>query len=142
MVSRWARVGYSVVSFAVGIGFFGVIAALYAGSSSPENRVSTMFWFCFPACIFAVPGWVLALPIVLTQTHIDGWRFWAFLGLGTALGPAAIAAFEVYGWIANGRTGRFDDFGLGFFFLGAIVAGVTSLVYLLLLRRAQSRIAA
>jgi len=141
MVSRWTRIGYSAISFGAGIAFYGLFAVLWSASSMQGSLVGAFLWLCFPALVFALPGWLIALPLILGVARIDGWRFWALLGLGTTIGPAVILAFEACSWLAGGMVGTLNNFGLGLLALGAVVAAVTSLVYLLLLQRGQRSLA-
>ncbi len=138
-VSRWARVGYSAVGFAVGIVSFSVWTTVAAGSTGQLNLIDPMLWLCLAASMFALPGWLLALPMVLLVKRVDGWRFWAIWAMGTAIGPVVLIGFDLREWLAGGRAGRLADFGSSFHWTGAWVAAVAALVYLLLVRRAQRR---
>jgi len=138
-VSRWARVGYSTIGFVVGVLSFSVWTTVAAGSAGQENVVDPMLWLCVVASIFALPGWLLALPMVLLVQRVDGWRFWAIWAIGTAIGPLVLIGFDLYEWLAGGRVGPCTDWGSSFHWTGAWVAAVTALVYLLLVRRAQRR---
>jgi len=45
--------------------------------------------------VFVIPGWLLALPLVLLFNRADGWRFWVLGMYGTLLGPGIIFAWAV-----------------------------------------------
>ena len=58
---------------------------------------------------FALPGWFLALPLVIYFKNANGWRIWAILAIGTAIGPcfllclALIAAGKI-NWQGDGAA--------------------------------------
>lgn len=74
-----------------------------------------------------IPGWLLALPLILIFRRVDGWRFWILGTLVTLLGPV-IAGFGSSGSIRN-----FDfsiaEWGLGVSFL-SITMYLTAFRYL------------
>jgi cation transport ATPase len=84
--------------------------------------------------LFTLPGWVLALPFVIYFKNADGWRTWAILAIGTAIGPCFLLGWPLleYGrinWRGNGAGASMALF-IGFF---------TSLFYVLLLRHFTSK---
>ena len=82
--------------------------------------------------MFAIPGWVLALPFVVLFKDADGWRAWAILTIGPAIGPAFVLT-----WILMSARGHIKWQGDGSaFFLSAIISFLTSGFYVLLLRLA------
>ena len=61
-------------------------------------RFALSMWTMLPLfLLFAVPGWVLALPFVLLFRNADGYRAWLILLIGTAIGPASIVTAEIAG---------------------------------------------
>jgi len=80
--------------------------------------------------LFMLPGWILALPFVIYFKNADGWRAWAILAVGTAIGPCfmlgwPLLAFGRINWQGDGPGGVMALF-IGF---------LTTLFYVLLLRR-------
>jgi hypothetical protein len=139
-VSKLARMGYSAAAFSAGISLYALVGAAIGRPSTPKQFLVSFLWLCLPGVIFAIPGWVIAIPLVLLISRIDGWRFWMLLAVGASIGPIAIASFALWAWVAAGENGRPDTFGPAFFLLGTAVAAITTLTYLLLLHRAQRRV--
>ena len=79
---------------------------------------------------FTLPGWFLALPFVIYFKNADGWRIWAILAIGTAIGPCFLLGLTVI------PTGQINWQGAGSAVLMALFIGfLTTLFYVLLLRR-------
>ena len=80
--------------------------------------------------LFALPGWIIALPFVIYFKNADGWRTWAILGIGTAIGPCFM-----FGWplLASGRINWQGDGPGGA--MALFIGFLTTLFYVLLLRR-------
>jgi hypothetical protein len=79
---------------------------------------------------FTLPGWFLALPCVIYFKNADGWRAWAILGIGTAIGPCFLVSLTLI------PTGRINLQGAGTAVLMALsISFLTTLFYVLLLRR-------
>ena len=85
--------------------------------------------------LFALPGWILALPFVLLFKDASGWRVWAILGIGSAIGPLFMLAVSLLS-----RHGHLDweadGFGVG---AAACIGTVTTVLYVVLLRRFAPR---
>ena len=85
--------------------------------------------------LFALPGWILALPFVLLFKDAKGFRFWWILGIGTAIGPAFILTWTLLAsrgqlnWNANGSA----------VIMSVWIGLFTSLFYALLLRRSTEK---
>jgi hypothetical protein len=50
----------------------------------------------------AIAGWLLSIPFVIAFKDADGWRFWATLVIGTAIGPVFLLGSR-FGY---GRTNK------------------------------------
>jgi len=80
--------------------------------------------------LFAIPGWIIALPFVALFKSADGWRAWAILAIGTAIGPCFMLT-----WTLLGSRGRINWQGDGFGMLASLVIGsLTTSLYVLLLK--------
>jgi hypothetical protein len=135
---------YSIVSVVLG-------ALLASLAASLENNLWNMPPFdvrlVFGSTLFTsaatlllcLPGWLLALPILLKVTDFSRWRFLIFLAVGTALGPTVILAIFVVDFIAAGRTDSLFSIPAGLMEFATIVASLVTLIYLLLIRFDQRR---
>ena len=80
--------------------------------------------------LFALPGWILALPFVIYFKNADGWRTWAILGIGTAIGPCFMLGWPL---LASGRINWQGDGAGGA--MALFIGFLTTLFYVVLLRR-------
>ena len=88
--------------------------------------------------VFSLPGWLLAIPIVLAVRNIGGWRFWMYFALGSCIGPAWFLGMALYFFLKSPSHFGSVPGPLGLYFRPAVVSSLTTLVYLLRLRRAQT----
>lgn len=143
MVPWWKRLIYSLVSVALGAGISGAWVAAQETIAQSHGRISAMglltaiLFFDSWVLLLSLPGWVVAIPVVLLVRNIRGWRFWMYWGLGIAFGPALIYAVSVYSAF---REQNFESSAMGSVSsvaMAGAVSGLTALFYLLLLRRGQ-----
>jgi hypothetical protein len=144
MVAWWKRVLFSLVSIvAAAFVCMGCVVLESVIKSHPANihssevvlTIAVTFGFC-------LVGWVFAVPVVLIVTNIRAWRFWFYWVLGSCVGPAlmlALSALVFFVFPQNSSSTWFSPALLPLIYLAAAVSSLTSLFYLLLLRRAQSR---
>jgi len=88
--------------------------------------------------VFSLPGWLLAIPIVLAVRNIGGWRFWMYFALGSCIGPALFLGMSVYFFLKSPSHLGSVPGPLGLYVRPAVVSSLTTLIYLLLLRWAQT----
>ena len=147
MVVWWKRLIYSFVSAVLGAGASGALGAAQQVVSNAHGHLSAMaVWtailFFDPWVVaLSLPGWFLALPLVLLVRSVRGWRFWMLWIIGIALGPVIVL---VVNWIAllQGLSLAGIPGGLtAAIYLSAAISGLSSLIYLLILRRGQTRAA-
>jgi hypothetical protein len=147
MVAWWKRLIYSLVSAVLGAGTCG---AWVAGDQFVSNAhgnlsalgLSTAVLFFDPWVIFlSLPGWLLAVPVVLLVRNIQGWRFWMYWGLGLLFGPAMILGISLYSTVRAPNFAGFPGNSISLVYLAGAISGLSSLIYLLLLRRGQVRAA-
>ena len=143
MVPWWKRLIYSLVSAVVGAGVSGACGAAQQfianahGHLSPMGLWTAILFFDPWVIMLSLPGWALAVPIVLLVRNIRGWRFWMYWVIGLCLGPALILAVTLYS--GPGLAAFTGNNSMSPFYLAAAISGLTTLIYLLLLRRAQAR---
>ena len=104
-------------------------------SSEVVLTIGVMIGFC-------TVGWVFAVPVVLAVTNIRKWRFWLYWVLGSCVGPLLMLALSAVVFIVfpqNSTKTMISPAVLPLVSLAGAVSSLTSLFYLLLLRRAQSR---
>jgi len=141
IVSRWKRLLYSFLSALI------AWTVVTAAASASLVHYAFLDWFGAFAMwfviggIFCLPGWFLSLPIVLTVNHFERSRFWIFLGIGAAFGPFVLVVEEMYFRLEEAFThasvGTLAPGYSYFIYLSACVSLLTTLIYLLLIRRAQ-----
>lgn len=143
MVAWWKRLIYSFVSAVLGAGTCGAAAASQQvvanahGHLSAEGLWTAIVFFDPWVIALSLPGWLLAVPLVLLVRNVRGWRFWLWWAIGICFGPAII---EIVNWIAamKGLSLAGIPGGLNAaLWLSAAISGLSSLLYLLLVRRGQ-----
>jgi hypothetical protein len=145
MVAWWKRLIYSLVSAIVGAAVCGAVAAAEQVVTNAHGHLSaealwTAIVFFDPWVIaLSLPGWLVALPLVLLIKNVRGWRFWMYWAIGICIGPAIVVVVE---WIAASRGFMLAGIPGGLvtaYFLSAAISGLSSLLYLLLVRRGQTQ---
>ena len=145
MVAWWKRVIYSFVSAVLGSGVSGAFGAAQQVMNNAHGHLSAMaVWtailFFDPWVIaLSLPGWFLALPLVLLVRDVRGWRFWMYWVVGIIFGPVIVL---IVNWIASMRGFSLAGIPGGLtsaIYLAATISGLSSLIYLLIVRRGQTR---
>jgi hypothetical protein len=142
MVPWWKRLIYSLVSAVLGAGVSGACGAAQQFIANSRGHLNAMgLWtailFFDPwVIVMSLPGWALAVPIVLLVRNIRGWRFWMYWAIGICLGPAIILAVALYS--GPGFAGLPGN-SMSLVYLAGAISGLTTLLYLVLLRRGQAR---
>jgi hypothetical protein len=147
MVAWWKRLIYSLVAAVLGAGISGACGAAQQVVTNSHGHLSAMaVWtailFFDPWVIaLSLPGWLLALPLVLLVTNVRGWRFWVYWIIGIAFGPAIVLVVNsvaaAQGFSLAGIPGGLSAAT----YLAAAISGLSSLIYLLILRRGQTQAA-
>ncbi len=147
MIAWWKRLIYSLVGVVLGAALPGAWIAAQpffhnSGAHLSAIAMLTAILFFDPWVItLSLPGWVLALPLILLVRQVQGWRFWMYWGIGICFGPAMILGIGLY---SAARAPSFAGFPASYAstaYLSGAISGLASLIYLLLLRRAQTRAA-
>ena len=150
MVSVWRRLLYSLLSvLAANVAFASVLTLyqiLHVGLKTIESpgvgpfRVFfTLFLTYFAVSLgLSAVGWILATPLVILGQRVNGWRFWIYLAIGAILGPLALEAVTAYVYLSSKNRGTYPSFSVADIF-ALIVSSLTTLIFLLLVRRANQR---
>ena len=144
MVAWWKRLIYSFVSVVLGAGLCGAAAASQQvvanahGHLTAEGVWTAILFFDPWVITLSLPGWLLDMPLVLLVRNVRGWRIWMYWAIGICFGPAIILLVER---IAASRGLALAGIPGGLsaaYYLATAIAALSSLIYLLLLRRSQS----
>lgn len=139
MVGKWKRILYSIISAIASIFIFGIAVAIESLVTRGADPSGAFVLACLATSYLGIPCWILALPIILWITNIEGWRLWGVFALGASLGPLVILGIASYTAISSTTFVGFAQ-GSGIFIWMAMgVSSLATLLYLLLLRRAQLR---
>jgi hypothetical protein len=147
MVPWWKRLIYSLVGTMLGAGFCGACIATQQFISNPHRHLSavglaTAILFFDPwVMVLSLPGWALAIPVVLLVRNICGWRFWMYWATGVCFGPAIVLAVALYSAVLGPSFAGFPESSMSVVYVAGAVSGLTTLIYLLLLRHGQARAA-
>ena len=93
---------------------------------------------------FSVVAWVVSAPVVLIVQNIRGWRFWFYLLAGSSVGPLlmlALAGIIFTAFPQGPNASLLNPAVTPLLYLAGIISTLTSIFYLLLLRRATARAA-
>jgi hypothetical protein len=128
------RVGVSLGSVAIAVVLSSVVISL-----ATERRLDPGWFFIFS--IFAVPGWLISIPMVLVMRKFDGWRFWVSLVAGTMIGPALVETLygepRIIGW--SGMPVGILGVSRIYVLLAAGVCFIGTSIYLYVYREASVR---
>ena len=136
MLPWYKRLIYSFVSVVVGGGVVGAVATCREALVDPASHLNPR-GILVGACIFlgfALPGWLVALPIVIVVRDYSGLRLWIWGITGVCIGPSLIFALVVCEFLMVPQSER-DLYGLSVFMVLAFaVSSLTTAMYLLLVR--------
>jgi hypothetical protein len=91
--------------------------------------------------ILCIGGWILSLPIVLLAKRLYAQPFWIILLVGTAIGPILMLLIALWMILSSPYpVGPFPPEDKNLVYLAIVVSFFTTLLYLLLMRRAARRI--
>lgn len=129
-MTRWKRFGVSIASLAMAELIFSLIFAIQA---PPQKHWWTgAVAFLAVISIFAIPGWILALPIILSVQKITERHLWVLGVIGTLIGPFVIGAIDLISWKLDRSAGT--DFGWGFIGIATAISFLTTALYLTALK--------
>jgi hypothetical protein len=112
------------------------MAIIDAHAGAPKAFESALYYPLTVFC-FSLPGWLIGLSFVLTIEKIGRWRFWMYLAIGAGIGPSLMAAVGTFTWLTSTNFVGWAPEAKNLVWLGFAVSTLTTLIYLLLLRRCQ-----
>jgi cytochrome c oxidase assembly factor CtaG len=126
-MTRWKCVGVSFVSAIIAELMLGVSFSIPDGNHLFFEHIAD---FVYLASFLVIPGWLIALPIIVVPdkpAHLPTWRLSL---IGASIGPALMFAIGIYFAIAN-HTGinhkREAWYLVG---IATLVSGLTTGIYL------------
>lgn len=126
MIRWWVRLLYSFFSLLLGAGVVGILANRFGSGlvhfGLPESVLMVI--------VVSIPGWLVAVPLVLFARNYDGRRFWTWGAVGLCIGPGLVACLSFYGMITSHQLGSEEDL----FLISATVSALCTFTYLLLVR--------
>lgn len=138
MVPWWKRLIYSLVSVIIGGGTLGAVASCMDALANPKSHLD-LGGIALSAGIFlafSLPGWIVAIPILMFVKDYSGWRLWACAATGICIGPILILALRVYQFVIEPQSVGFLPGGGAILLVPASAVSVLStVIYLLLVSR-------
>jgi hypothetical protein len=140
-VSRWKRVGYSLLSMA--LADIAVAALTYSTIEilAKAHHAQAKLGYDSPVIIFeiafyfgsiAIFGWVLSLPIILMIRYFSAIKLWILLLIGSAIGPIVMLVMD-----RPHKSNLADESTYVLFLLATAVSFTTSLIFLFFMRRME-----
>ena len=96
----------------------------------PKAFIENIFYFGTATFLCSLPGWVVAMPIVLFVSNFNGWRLWAMLALGAGIGPLVMFTVALYFQVTSPNPGHYAPEARNLLFLATAVSALTTLFYL------------
>jgi hypothetical protein len=141
-VTTSQRIAISLLSVLFTLAIASLLLAVLNTPHNPKLWLTAILGFFFYGLLFCAAGWLLGLPLVVLVRRTDGWHFWTALAIGTAIGPITITLFALWQGLKSNIP-----LSVVFFhrnplsntltWLAAAIALLTTLFFLLALRRAQ-----
>lgn len=147
MIAWWKRLIYSAMSAVLGAGACGAAAAAEQVVANAHGQLSAMgVWTAilfFDPWVIALsfPGWFLSLPLVLLVRNVRGWRFWFYWAIGICFGPVIVLLVNFIAGMRGLSLAGIPGGIRAALYLACAISAVSSLIYLLLLRRGQTNAA-
>lgn len=134
MVPWWKRLIYSFISALIGGSVVGAIASCRDALREGHLDLSRVVLSTCIVLVASLPGWIIAIPIVLVLKAYGGWRLWACAVAGVCIGPVVILAVAAYGFLTDPRASGFAQGSAVFLVLSGAVSMLATTVYLVLVR--------
>ncbi len=134
MVPWWRRLAYSLISVLLAGTVVGLVDVSWSAFFDSESHIG-LERFLVSICIvigFSLPGWLIAIPVVLLVRDYSSWRGWVWAAGGVCIGPGVIFGFALCAFITDRPSPGFLSGTKLLFLLVAAVSTLSTAVYLLL----------
>jgi hypothetical protein len=132
---RWKRAG---IAFATAIVAEAIVGVSIASIDGLDLWGEHVFGFVYFASILVVPGWFVALPIILHH-GFDRLHPGQQVLIGSLIGPTIMAAGGIYGALASGAGSRFSPQAFDILYVALGVSFLTSVLYVTTLKYLSSK---
>jgi hypothetical protein len=123
---RWRRIGLSFASAIVAEVLVAIDVAFIDGRHLLFEHI---FGFLYFASILVVPGWLLALPIILQQRFYN-LSVWLRVLIGTLIGPTIMVGIGIYGGLANSSGFGYSREAYNLLYIATGISFLASAIYL------------
>lgn len=141
-VAFWKRILFALLATAVGIGIGTAVntvtATSHAGIPSLKDFLGIYLIFLTGTVVFGFAGWLAGLLVLLFFAGVGKMQFWVWWFVGTVIGPLSVVIELAVRHVGSSIT---SSDSLNFYGYAAVDAGLTTLIYLLLLRRSYNKVA-
>jgi hypothetical protein len=135
----WQRIAASLVSTLLALAITIVGFDILVLPHDPKALLAVIVAMFLLGLRICWVGWLVALPPVLIIRRTDGWRLWAALALGSAIGPVNVFLVAVYQGLKSSSLSQSILVMLSSAWLigsAASVSLLTTVFYLFYVRRA------
>jgi hypothetical protein len=132
--TRWKRLAISLLCVFLASMLCSLALAAQSGFAL-KAFLQNVFYFGSVTFFCSLPGWFIAIPVVLFVSNFSGWRFWAMLALGAGIGPFVMLAIEVYFQVTSPNPSHYAPEARNLVFLATAVSALTTAFYLVVVRR-------
>ena len=130
-MTRLKRFG---LSFASTISAELLVGVSIAVSGGRDLLFEHVFGFVYFASILVIPGWLIALPIILIPKTADSLPIWKLAVIGTLSGPGIMFAIGIYAAIANHTTLYYKREAWYLVGVATLVSALTTAIYIAALK--------
>jgi hypothetical protein len=128
------RLVYSMVSVFAGVAI--VTMALWILSTPrPKLAFETAFFYGYFTLMWSIPGWIIAVPVVLLVGNYSGWRMWLWGAVGCCIGPALLLGLAAFSYLTEPLLAGFAPGSWKFLLMAGAVSSITTVAYLTLVKR-------
>jgi hypothetical protein len=128
-MTRWKRVGLSFASAVIAE----IMTAL--AINIPGGRhlfLEHIFGFIYFASFLVIPGWLLALPVLLFLKRTDGWHLGLMALIGISIGPFIDLGMDLWSFLSS-PTAIFNIY-LPWLYMATAISAIATALYLTALK--------